>query len=43
MYKSIDEKENGFRNVFVLDQFTIVDDKVLRIELHEKNGTDYKF
>jgi hypothetical protein len=26
-----------------LDQFTIVDDKVLRIELHEKNGTDYKF
>ena len=41
VYKSIDEVEGKTvsRNVFVLDQFTIADDKVLRIELHEKNGS----
>jgi conjugative transposon TraN protein len=41
VYKSIDEVQGKTvsRNVFVLDQFTIADDKVLRIELHEKNGS----
>ena len=41
VYSTIDEVEGKTvsRNVFVLDQFTIADDKVLRIELHEKNGS----
>ena len=41
VYSAIDEVEGKTisRNVFVLDQFTIADDKVLRIELHEKNGS----
>lgn len=41
VYKSIDEVQGKTfsRNVFVLDQFTIDDDKVLRIEFHEKNGS----
>ena len=41
VYSAIDEVQGKtvFRNVFVLDQFTIADDKVLRIELHEKNGS----
>ena len=41
VYKSIDivVGKTVSRNVFVLDQFTIADDKVLRIELHEKNGS----
>ena len=41
VYSAIDEVQGKTvsRNVFVLDQFTIADDKVLRIELHEKNGS----
>lgn len=41
VYSAIDEVEGKTvsRNVFVLDQFTIADDKVLRIEVHEKNGS----
>jgi conjugative transposon TraN protein len=41
VYSAIDEVEGKTvsRNVFVLDQFTIADGKVLRIELHEKNGS----
>ena len=41
VYSAIDEVEGKTvsRNVFVLDQFRIADDKVLRIELHEKNGS----
>jgi conjugative transposon TraN protein len=41
VYSAIDEVEakTVSRNVFVLDQFTIADGKVLRIELHEKNGS----
>lgn len=41
VYRAIDEVQGKTvsRNVFVLDQFTIADDKVLRIELHEKNGS----
>ena len=41
VYSTIDEVQGKTvsRNIFVLDQFTIADDKVLRIELHEKNGS----
>ncbi|MFV8363549.1 conjugative transposon protein TraN [Flavobacterium sp. ZT3P35] len=41
VYSAIDEVQGKTvsRNIFVLDQFTIADDKVLRIELHEKNGS----
>ena len=41
VYSAIDEVQGKTvsRNVFVLDQCTIADDKVLRIELHEKNGS----
>jgi conjugative transposon TraN protein len=41
VYSAIDvvQGKTVSRNVFVLDQFTIADDKVLRIELHEKNGS----
>ena len=41
VYRAIDEVQGKTvsRNIFVLDQFTIADDKVLRIELHEKNGS----
>jgi len=40
MYKPLDTIiENGTeQNVFLLDQFTIGDDKILRIEIFEKNG-----
>ncbi|WP_426094785.1 conjugative transposon protein TraN [Flavobacterium sp. DSR2-3-3] len=41
VYKSLDEVHGKTvsRNVFVLDQFTIADDKLLRLEFHEKNGS----
>lgn len=41
VYSAIDvvQGKTVSRNVFVLDQFTIADDKVIRIELHEKNGS----
>jgi conjugative transposon TraN protein len=40
MYKPLDAIiENATeQNVFLLDQFTIADDKILRIEIFEKNG-----
>lgn len=40
MYKPLNEinGKSTERNVFLLDQFTIDDDKVLRIEVFEKNG-----
>jgi conjugative transposon TraN protein len=40
MYKPLNEINGKSieRNVFLLDQFTIDDDKVLRIEVFEKNG-----
>jgi conjugative transposon TraN protein len=40
-YKPLDDSINGKsteQNVFLLDQFTIADDKVLLIEIFEKNG-----
>ncbi len=39
-YKALDEigGTTADQNVFLLDQFTIADDKVLLIELYEKNG-----
>jgi hypothetical protein len=38
-YKPLDGlAENREQNVFLLDQFTIADDKVLLIEIFEKNG-----
>jgi conjugative transposon TraN protein len=44
MYKPLDaiiENETE-QNVFLLDQFTIADDKVLRIEIFEKNGSRHQ-
>lgn len=40
MYKPLDEIAGNTtdQNVFLLDQFTITDDKVLVIEIYEKNG-----
>ncbi|SKA33124.1 Bacteroides conjugative transposon TraN protein [Chitinophaga eiseniae] len=40
MYRTIDEVpgKSTERNVFLLDQFTLTDDKVLLIELYERNG-----
>lgn len=40
MYKPLDEVKGNTveHNVFLLDQFTIADDKVLLIEIFEKNG-----
>jgi len=41
IYKPLEDGINGKsieQNVFLLDQFTIVDDKVLLIEIFEKNG-----
>lgn len=40
IYKPLDEIEGKAegRNVYLLDQFTITDDKVLLIEIYEKNG-----
>jgi conjugative transposon TraN protein len=39
-YKPLDEIKGTTtdQNVFLLDQFTIADDKILLIEIHEKNG-----
>ncbi len=40
-YKALDDAISGKsveQNVFLLDQFTIADDKVLQIEIFEKNG-----
>ena len=40
-YKPLEDSINGQsteQNVFLLDQFTIADDKVLLIEIFEKNG-----
>jgi hypothetical protein len=44
MYKPLDTIiENGTeQNVFLLDQFTIGDDKVLQIEIFEQNGGRYQ-
>jgi hypothetical protein len=40
IYKPLDEiiGNTTEQNVFLLDQFTITDDKVLLIEIFEKNG-----
>jgi len=40
LYKPLDEIAGNTveQNVFLLDQFTIADDKVLVIEIFEKNG-----
>jgi hypothetical protein len=40
IYKPLDNIAGNTveKNVFLLDQFTIADDKVLLIEIYEKNG-----
>ncbi|WET69068.1 conjugative transposon protein TraN [Sphingobacterium sp.] len=44
IYKPLDQinGKSEERNVFLLDQFTITDDKVLLIEIFEKNGGRYQ-
>lgn len=40
IYKPLDaiNGKSTEQNVFLLDQFTIADDKVLRVQIFEKNG-----
>lgn len=44
IYKPLDEIKGKTveRNIFLLDQFTIADDKVLLIEIYEKNGARHQ-
>lgn len=44
IYKPMDEIKGKTveRNIFLLDQFTIADDKVLLIEIYEKNGARHQ-